>query len=186
MTTSVQNDSRTICRIKLTGEDRWVSLSLSLGELGSATRFVVSSEGLLYDLAGADDTARMYGLSNWQGGIISGARYAFRALRAPLQQVCIHELRGRLNSGDIWAVSSGAAIAVARLLARSPEFPLELNGWKTEEEIWRSQSTQAVSQSEKIISPQPEQTNLTSLAGQPGKNGGTQDRPAEPIAPVEQ
>ena len=191
MTASIQNDGKTICRIKLTGESRWVSLALSLDELGPAGRFVVNSDGLLFELAGADEMSRTYGLSNWQGGIISGARYAFRALKTPLQQVCMHELRGQLNSADIWAVSSATAIAVARLLARHPEFPLELGGWKTEEEVWRSQSTNAVSQSAKIdpLQPEPRQErggNLPSATGQPGMNGGAQDRPTEPIAPIEQ
>ncbi len=83
-------------------------------------------------MAGVDEAARQYGLVNWQGGVISGARYAFRALKAPIRQVCLHELRGRLGGGDVGAVSSAAALAVARLLAR-PEVPVDLGGWQIEE-----------------------------------------------------
>src|SRR6266851_5300354 len=110
MTLLAANDSRVLCRIQLTGEGRWVSLALSLGDLASANRFFVSSERLLYEMAGVDEMTRKYGLSTWQGGVISGARYAFRALKAPSRQVCLHELRGQLSSGDVWAVSSAAAL----------------------------------------------------------------------------
>jgi hypothetical protein len=156
MTPRAANDSRVICRIQLTGEGRWVSLALSLGGLVSANRFLVSSERLLYEMAGVDEMTRKYGLSNWQGGVISGARYAFRALKAPSQEVCLHELRGKLSSGDVWAVSSAAAVAVARLLARPPEFPLDLGGWAMEEEIRGLQSANGISQSAKGDSSQPE------------------------------
>jgi len=156
MTPPAVNDSRVICRIQLTGEGRWVSLALSLGDLASANRFLFSSERLLYEMAGVDEMTRKYGLSNWQGGVISGARYAFRALKAPSQEVCLHELRGQLSSGDVWAVSSAAAVAVARLLARPPEFPLDLGGWEMEEEIRGLQSANGISQSTKANSSEPE------------------------------
>ena len=77
------NDSsadKQICRIQLTDESRWISLALSLGDLPPNNRFVVSSENFLYAMESCDDLAKEYGLSNWQGGVISGARYAFRAL----------------------------------------------------------------------------------------------------------
>src|SRR6266446_6091638 len=108
MTPLAANDVGVICRAQLTGEGRWVSLALSLGDLTSANRFLVSAEYLLYEMEGADEQARQYGLLNWQGGVISGARYAFRALKAPTKQVRLHELRGRLGSGDVWAVSAAA------------------------------------------------------------------------------
>ena len=80
--------------------------------------------------------ARQYGVSNWQGGVISGARYAFRALKTPSRQVCLRELRGQLGSGDVWAISSAAALAVARLLGPPVEVALD-QGWTSEEEIRR-------------------------------------------------
>src|SRR5947209_20472954 len=101
MTPLAATDSRVICRVQLTGEGRWVSLALSLGDLASANRFLVGAERLLYEIAGVDEMARQYGFFNWQGGVISGARYAFRSLKAPIQQVCLHELRGQLGSGDV-------------------------------------------------------------------------------------
>src|SRR5947209_5162951 len=141
MTLLAANDTRVICRAQLTGEGRWVSLALSLGDRASAKRFLVGAERLVYEIVGVDDLARQYGFLNWQGGVISGARYAFRALKAPIQQVCLHELRGQLGSGDVWAVSSAAALAVARLLARA-EVPLDLGGWRMEEEVCRPQAAE--------------------------------------------
>ena len=85
MTLLATNDSRVICRIQLTGEGRWISLALSLEDLDSANRFLIPSEHLLYEMAGVDEGTRNYGVSNWQGGIISGARYAFRASKDPIQ-----------------------------------------------------------------------------------------------------
>ena len=118
------------CRIKLSGDGRWVSMSLSLREITADKQVIVSAENLEFDLVGLDEITNEFGLSNWQGGIISGARYAFRKLKAPLHQICIHELHGQLGSGDIGAISSAAAIGVARLLGSQAEFPLDLAGWK--------------------------------------------------------
>jgi hypothetical protein len=132
--TPTATDSRTICRVQLTGEGRWVSLALSLDDTASGTRFLVRSEPLLYEMIGVDDAAREYGLANWQGGVISGARYAFRALKAPIRQVQLHELRGQLSSGDVGAVSSAAALAVSQLLGRPSEVPMDLGGWTRETE----------------------------------------------------
>lgn len=137
MTLLTKTVSQVVCRIQLTGEGRWLSLALSLGDLPSATPFLVRSDPLVYEMAGVDEMAREYGLSTWQGGVISGARYAFRALKVPIQQVCLHELRGELGSGDVGAVSAAAALAVARLLARPAEFALDLKGWTIEEEVSR-------------------------------------------------
>jgi len=138
MTLLATNDTKVICRIQLTVEGRWISLALSLGDLASANRFLTLSERLLYEVAGVDELAGGYGLVNWQGGIISGARYAFRALKAPIQQVTLHELRWQLGSGDVCAVSAAAALVVARLLGR-PEVPLDLGGWKILEEDRKQQ-----------------------------------------------
>ena len=183
-------DRSAICRIRLTGEGRWVCLALSLGDLAPGTRFLVNSERLSYEMAGVDEGTREYGLSNWQGGVISGARYAFRALKAPTRQIILHELSGRLGSGDVGAVSSAAALAVARLLVRSPEFPLDLGGWAIEEEIRSPQSAEDTSRSPEVVVPQPGQPpeRAESGAPDPGKsdtNGGTQALPAEPGVPAD-
>jgi len=190
MTLLTPHDSRAVCRILLTGKGRWVSLSLSLGELTSTTRFLVISERLLYEMAGVDGVARTYGLPNWQGGIISGARYAFRALKAPLQQVCLHELRGQLGSEDIPAVSHAAAVAVARLLARPGDIPLDIGGWKMEEELLELPSAGA-SPGAKVVHSQPEPRqepaeNRSPLSGPPDNAQDTPDRPADPGVPADQ
>ena len=169
MTPLAAKDVSGICRAHLTGEGRWVSLALSLGGLTSGNRFVVSAEHLLYEIEGADEQARQYDLLNWQGGVISGARYAFRALKAPTQQVCLRELRGRLSSGDVWAVSAAASLAVSRLLGR-PEVLLDLGGWEVQEDH-RQQAAEDVSRSP--------------VSGRTDTDQVPQDIPAEPDA-VEQ
>jgi hypothetical protein len=182
MTLLAANDTRVICRTQLTGEGRWVSVALSLADLASANRFLVSAERLLYEMAGADKSARKYGFLNWQGGAISGARYAFRALNVPIQEVCLHELRGRLGSGDVWAVSAVAALAVARLLGR-PEVPLDLGGWKLEEEVHRPQATAGVSQSAKGVASQPESPQERTENGPPLQEMRVPIRPHKPFGP---
>jgi hypothetical protein len=136
MTPLAPDEGRLVCRVQLTAEGRWVSIALSLDDLSPVNRFLTISERFSYELAGLDEPAREYTLSNWQGGVISGARYAFRALKAPPRQVRLHELRGQLGSGDVSAVSSAAAVAVARLLDRPAEFPLDLANWNVEVEVW--------------------------------------------------
>lgn len=169
MTLLAPATSKTICRIRLAGERRWVSLSLSLGELGSTGRFLVTSERLVYEMTGADEPAQQYGLSNWQGGIISGARYALRALKAPLLQIRLHELRGELRSDDVWAVSAAAALAVARLLSRPPAFPLDLGGWKLEEDNGQPQEKVSPSQ------PEPRQDAVEKNPPEAENAGRTED-----------
>jgi hypothetical protein len=190
MTLLAANDRRVICRIQLTGEGRWVSLALSLGDLDSANRFLVDAERLPYEVAGVDEAAQKYGLSNWRGGVISGVRYAFRALKAPTHQVCLHELRGQLGSGDVWAVSSAAALAVARLLDRPPEFPLDLGGWTVEAEVRRPQPDgsppSAKGGSSAPEPPQDPADNRSAVSGQTPANDGTQDVPAAPGAAADQ
>jgi hypothetical protein len=183
MTPPAANSVGVIGRAQLTGEGRWVSLALSLGNLTLANRFLVSAEHLLYEVEGADELARQYGLLNWQGGVISGARYAFRALKAPTKQVCLHELRGRLGSGDVWAVSAAASLAVARLLGR-PEVPLDLGGWRMEE-VPRPQPAEGVSLSAEAVSPERESLqaraeNHSPASGRTDTGLPTQDVPAEP------
>jgi hypothetical protein len=185
MTPLTANDVGVIFRAQLTGEGRWVSLALSLGDLTSANRFLVSAEPLLYQMEGTDEQARQYGLLNWQGGVISGARYAFRALKAPTKQVCLHELRGRLGSGDVWAVSAAASLAVARLLG-CPEVPLDLGGWRVEE-VRRPQPAEDVSPSTKAVSseresPQARAENHSPASGRTDTDRATQDIRAEPGA----
>ena len=82
-------------------------------------------------MAGVDEAARQYGLVNWQGGVISG-RGMPSAVESPHPAGLLARLRGRLGGGDVGAVSSAAALAVARLLAR-PEVPVDLGGWQIEE-----------------------------------------------------
>jgi hypothetical protein len=156
MTPLASNDSTQTCRVRLAAADRWVSLSLSLADLAADNRFVTFSDTLSYEITGLDDVAQKYGLSNWVGGIISGARYAFRALKAPLRQVRLHELRGRLDSSDVSAVSSAAALAVARLLGRPAEFPLDLAGWTVQEEALRPPSAAGTSPTGGVVPSLPE------------------------------
>jgi hypothetical protein len=186
MTLLAANGGSAICRIRLTGEGRWVSLALSLGDLAPANQFLVGAERLLYEMAGVDEAARQYAFFNWQGGVISGARYAIRALKAPARQVCLHELRGQLRSGDVWAVSSAAALAVGRLLARA-EVPLDLGGWRMEEEVRRPGAAEGAAGSANVVSSQPEPPQERAedrppASGKTGTNQATQDIPAAPGA----
>lgn len=183
MTLLAVNDGGIVCRIQLTGEGWWVSLALSLGDITSTNRFLVAAERFAYEMAGVDEVARQYGFVNWQGGVISGARYAFRTLKAPIHQVCLHELRGELGSGDVWAISSAAALAVARVLARS-EVPLDLGGWRMEEEVRRPEAAEGISPNATGPScqPEPPQDRVENRSPDPGNtatNQATQDIPAK-------
>lgn len=175
MTPLAANDVGVVCRVQLTGEGHRVSLALSLGDLSPVNRFLVIAESLLYEVEGADESARQYGLLNWQGGVVSGARYAFRALKAPTQQVCLHELRGRLSSADVWAISAAAALAVARLLG-CPEPPLDLGGWKVEG-VQQPQAAEVVSQGANAGASEPLQDRAESRSAD---SGSTDAAPATP------
>jgi hypothetical protein len=158
MTPFTANDAGVICRAQLTGEGRWVSLALSLADLTSANRFLVSAERLLYEMAGADYEAGQYGLLNWQGGI---------------------------SSGDVWAVSAAASLAVARLLGR-PEVPLDLGGWQVEE-VRRAQPAEDGSESTKVVSserepPQARGDSHSPASGRTDPDQASQAIPAEPGA----
>ncbi len=133
MTLSAASDSTPICGVQLRGDGRWVRVALSLNNLAPTNQFLVGAEILRYQVTGADDAARAFGLFTWQGAVISGARYTFRALKSPIQQVRLHELSGELSSGDVWAVSCAAALAVARLLGRPAALPFDLRGWIMED-----------------------------------------------------
>lgn len=171
MTSLAANDTRVIWEALVSrydhppGAGRWVRVGLSLADLTSATRFLVSAERLLYEMEGTDEQSRQYGLHNWQGGVISGARYAFRALKAPTKQICLHKLRGRLGSEDVWAVSAAASLAVSRLLGR-PEVPLDLGGWDVD--VYRAKPAEDSSESTKAASselePPPERCESHSPA----------------------
>jgi len=139
MTSASTTEPDLICRVCLTEEARWVSLSLSLGNLDATGRFLTVTEGISCELVGLDELSQGYTLRTWQGGVISGARYAFRALKSPPRQVRLHELSGQLGSGDIWAISSAAVVAVGRLLDQ-PDVPVNLGGWKMEAEVRRRRS----------------------------------------------
>jgi len=185
MTPLAANATGVIWQAQLSGEGRWVRLALSLGDLTSANRFLVSAERLLYEMEGADEQARQYGLLNWQGGVISGARYAFRAAKAPTKQVCLHELRGRLGSGDVWAVSAAASLAVAWLLG-GPKILVDLGGWRVDGER-RPQRAEDGSQSTKVASSEGESSqaraeNHSPASGRSDTDQATQDIPAEPGA----
>jgi len=187
MTLVTSNDSTVVCRIQRTGEGRWISLALSLGDFASASRFLVSSERLVYEIAGVDERARPYNLTSWQGGVISGARSAFRTLKAPLQQVCLHELRGQLGSGDVAAISAAAALAVARLLGHPAESPLDLGGWTREEAVRDSPRAEGIARSANAdsSSPAPLQQrgeDSSPASGNTSPKEGTQNLPAKPSA----
>jgi hypothetical protein len=192
MTLLAPDDNRLIFRVRLTGEGRWVSLSLSLGEPDASARFLTVAERLWYEMKGLDEAAQKFGLSNWQGGIISGARYAFRALKVSPQQVHVHELRGQLGSGDIGALASAAAVAIARLLGRPAEFPVDLTGWKLDEETWRPPSSAAevpTPGAEVIPSPpepRPEPTGKPPPPLGRGQTENSADPPNGPGAAAEQ
>jgi hypothetical protein len=156
VTPLASNDSTQTCRVRLASADHWVSLALSLADLAAENRFVTPSDTLSYEITGLDDVAQKFGLSNWVGGIISGARYAFRAMKAPLRQVRIHELCGQLGSGDVSAVSSAAALTVARLLGSPAAFPLDLAGWTVQEEVLRPPGAAGASPTGGVIPSLPE------------------------------
>ncbi len=181
MTPVATSNGTVLCRVQLTGPGRWVSLVLSLGNISSTSRFLATAEHLVYEMAGIDDEAHRYNLQNWQGGVISGARYAVRALKAPIQQIYLHELRGQLGSSDVWALSAAAALAAARLLGH-PETPLDLGGWTMDEEVRTSQGAAHTSQGAKPDSSQPaapsaQQGNGPPPSGDPGASPRAHDLP---------
>ncbi len=77
MTPLATDDRRVICRIQLTGEGRWVSLALSLNDRAPVTQFLVSADDLRYEVAGADEGARVQPIQ------LAGGHHQWREVRLP-------------------------------------------------------------------------------------------------------
>lgn len=133
MTLLAANNTASICRIRLATDERWVRLTLSLGKPDAGNRLVIADH-TPGAVAGHDEPASSYSPATWQGGVISGARYAFRSLAVPFQPIRLHEFSGQLGSDDLWAISAATALGVAQLLNRPATFPLDLQGWVMETE----------------------------------------------------
>lgn len=120
----------TLCRVRFATGGRRLSLTLSVADLRPGVGQVEIAPGVA---AGLDDPGRQ--LPGWRAGVISGARYAFRALGSPIRQVRVHEMGGRLGRSEVGAVASAAAVAVARLIGGElPALP-DLAGWEVEAEV---------------------------------------------------
>lgn len=130
----LSQDSK-LCRIRLSKNAQSLIIKLSLEELPLGQFSLSVSDRFTFDVNGLDEQSRDYALSNWKGGIISGARYAFRILKAPVRQVRLHELRGHLGSEDVQILAAATSLAVARLLGKSDNFQIDLDGWNLEEEF---------------------------------------------------
>ncbi len=102
--------------IALAKGDKWVSLSLSLGE-DLAVGEIAHIEGdFVSDIKHQSNTCVPYGPKEWGIAVLSGAPYAFRMMNTGHKEIIVHHLKGILDEEDLEAVSIASAIAIVDFL----------------------------------------------------------------------
>jgi hypothetical protein len=131
MSAPLPSTSAALCQVHFQRGDHRCLLAFELREPYLGGAWVIDAPGFRLGIESADDLAASYTRRNWESGLISGARYAFRKLNRPLQRLGLHELTGLLGSDDMPALAHAAALGVATLLsaAESLPSPPELEGW---------------------------------------------------------
>src|SRR4051794_27401439 len=84
---AVPSLSGATCRVELRRDDRWCRLVFDLREPHHGGAWVTDADGFRLALEPADELAASYTRANWESGIISGARFAFRKWKKPLQKL---------------------------------------------------------------------------------------------------
>ena len=126
-----QTTSGFVGSARLSFEDRWIQVSVSLGPEYSKSDLVQLADGVETSIKPMDALAATYVQRNWFSGFHSGVFYAFRTLALPRRKVRILELSGQLCSIDMTALASAAALAVSRAAQR--ELPADdLEGWSAD------------------------------------------------------
>lgn len=120
--------------VRLTKDDSHLHIGFWLGEEFTGGELVHLAPGARIAVEGADPLSSTYSRTNWMGGLASGALYAFRTLHLPRQRLLLTELSGRLQSCDMEAVASGAALGIARL-ANQELAQVPTSGWHAEVQL---------------------------------------------------
>jgi hypothetical protein len=101
-------------------------LSLRIDSENSSADLVRLGNDAVISIESADELSSNYRAENWMSGVISGALYAFRALRVPRRRLSLEALSGRLRSIDMDALAHCSAAVTASLLEKDlPEIHWE-------------------------------------------------------------
>jgi hypothetical protein len=117
-----------VAQVRLAKGEHEIHLVLSLGGECTDGKLVQLIPDAPFSIQGEDEMSAQYKVSNWMSGIISGARYAFRALNIPRQEVRIRECSARLDSSEMEALAYASAMAVYKLANREMA---GLEGWES-------------------------------------------------------
>jgi len=114
---------------KIGQPDKWVGLSLSLGDDLPDRHCSNIQNDFHCNIRGLSQAAAEYGSTQWGIGILSGARYAFGTLGIPHKSLVVHRLEGCLDEEDIVGISYASALCLFYILG-SDSYQLKLNGWE--------------------------------------------------------
>ena len=131
--------SNLFCALKLSGPEQSCILVVSLGESfrgGNLFRLVPNA---VSHIEPRDATAESYSEDNWFAGMMSGARYAFRALKSPLRNIDVWSMEGHLAASATEPLAHAAASAVSKLLDKELAVTMP-EGWACQTEMTTSQT----------------------------------------------
>jgi hypothetical protein len=103
-------------RVRLERSPHWLQLEIALDGAWEGGALLIYPDTRSVNLEGTDEISREYDLDAWQSSIMSGAFYAYRALKLPRRRLIDLRLQGSLGSEDMTALATAAALGVAKLL----------------------------------------------------------------------
>lgn len=119
------------CSVRISRNDEWAIVVLSLAEAYTGGKIVRPSSRFFGSITGLDALASQYEPSNWFAGLTSGVLYAYRTLKAPRRIVKVHQLNGSMRGNGLQSLANAAAAGVAKLLDR-PVPLLQTHAWRME------------------------------------------------------
>lgn len=102
--------------ITLAKGEKWVSVSLSLGEDLGSRKCAYIKDAFISDVKHHHNACAPWGPKECGIAVLSGARYAFRITNTCHKEIIIHSLKGVLDEEDAEGVSIASALAIVRLL----------------------------------------------------------------------
>lgn len=96
--------------------DKWVKLSLSLGEDLPAGQCSYIKGNFLCNVKNKSGVAPTDESIGWGIAVLSGARYAFRIMNSVHKELIIHSVEGVMGEEDVEGLSSASAIVIVSLL----------------------------------------------------------------------
>jgi hypothetical protein len=107
--------------LSLVKGNKWLSLSLSLGESLPIGQCSYIKGEFVCNVTHNIASPTKYDSREWGITILSGAPYAFRMMNSVHKEIIVHELKGLIDESDIEGISIASAIAIVELLGGSAQ-----------------------------------------------------------------